>query len=317
MKFTTLLLICYILTVLVPSSMCLSLAKLGQRRFIERMKNGPVVKDTVPPSQIKIIDKHGPKTKNKITVSDEVSEELGDQIPEEMDGEETTYNEGDEAQQNIYGNKKKSTPHKVPKKGTVVTDTVPPPQIKIIDKPGPKTKNKITVSDEVSEELGDQIPEEMDGEETTYNEGDEEPQNINGGKKNSTPHKVPKKGSIVTDTVPPKHFKPVPRPGPKTKNKITISDEVSEELGDQIPEEMDGEETTYNEGDEAQQQINEGKNIASSKYPVRNSVVKGIVLPQFTKTVDVPGTNTKKILVFSDESRPDAADYGRQRNHAL
>jgi hypothetical protein len=205
----------------------------------------------------------------------------------------------------------------VPKKGSVVTDTIPPKHFKTVDRPGPKTKNKIAISDEVNEELGDQIPEEMDGEETTYNEGDEAQQNINGDKKNSTPHKVPKKGSVVTDTVPPPQIIIIDKPGPKTKNKITISDEVSEELGDQIPENLDGEETTFNEGYEAQQQTNNGKNTASSKYPVRHSVVKGIVLPQLTKTVDVPGTNTKKILVFSDESRPDAALYGRQRNHAL
>jgi hypothetical protein len=49
----------------------LSLAKLGRRSFIERMKDGPVVRDTVPPPQITIIDRPGPKTKKKITISEE------------------------------------------------------------------------------------------------------------------------------------------------------------------------------------------------------------------------------------------------------
>jgi hypothetical protein len=69
----------------------------------------------------------------------------------------------------------------------------------------------------------------------------------------------------VKDIVPPHPIILVEVPGPKTKNEMIISDEASEELGDQIPQTLDG------------------KEITSSIYPVRLSVVKGIELPQLIK----------------------------------
>jgi hypothetical protein len=54
------------------------------------------VKDIVPPHPIKLVEVPGPKTKNEMIISDETSEELGDQIPQTSDGKETTYYEADE-----------------------------------------------------------------------------------------------------------------------------------------------------------------------------------------------------------------------------
>jgi hypothetical protein len=125
MKFTTLLGICYILAVLVPSSMCLSLAKLGWRSSNERTEKNSVVKDTIPPHPIKIVKVPGTVKKNVVVFSDEASEELGDQIPQTSDSKETTYYEGEEGQQQING-VKKITSSKYPVRRSVVKGIVLP-----------------------------------------------------------------------------------------------------------------------------------------------------------------------------------------------
>jgi hypothetical protein len=116
------------------------------------------------------------------------------------------------------------------------------------------------------------------------------------------------KESVVKDIVRPHPMKIVEVPGMKTKKEIIILDETSEELGNPIPQTSDGKETTYNGADEAQQQIDYGKQITSSKYPVRRSVVKGNAVQHPTKIGEVPGKRTKDVLLFSDEISEEIED---------
>jgi hypothetical protein len=107
----------------------------------------------------------------------------------------------------------------------------------------------------------------------------------------------------VKDIVPPNPTKIIVVPDPKKKHERILSDELSEELGDQIPEIAD-----------TSEQIDDGhKHRTPHKRPEDGSVVKDIVPPHPTKIIVVPDPKTKHERILSDVS--DYAVFGRQRNH--